>query len=258
MDDATADLVLALQLEDLIVLNRDVPEIFRGNIQTDAQLALNLYREELRQNASIISDHRLGERVGRADGVETRAPSPVISPTPIFDEVLARPVNNPQECVACEEAKDPEQLIVAPCGDSYCDKCVSDLFTHAMNDESMFPPRCCREPIPIALVENILNEAQISLFGKKEIEFATPDRTYCHITACGEFIPPDAMEGEKGICRECFIQTCTRCKAAAHEGDCPRDPNHALFLRTAEARGYRACYRCRRMVELTIGCNHIT
>lgn len=242
------------------VLNRGLPDATRDDNPTDAQVALELYREELRENALTISDHRLGEKLGRTDGTATGPPSPIESPTPIFDAVLGRPSGDQElgQCTACEEARASELLITTPCGDSYCARCVRELFDLAMNDESLFPPRCCRQPITLSLVKEFLDEDQIQLFEDKTIEYATTGRTYCHDTCCGKFIPPSNIDGEKATCKRCGLQTCAGCKSAAHEGDCPYDANYALLMETAEAAGYRVCYQCKRLVELNFGCNHIT
>lgn len=52
--------------------------------------------------------------------------------------------------------------------------------------------------------------------------------------------------------------TCTVCKSVAHENDCPEDPALEGLMAAAAVAGYQQCYRCRRLVELALGCNHIT
>jgi hypothetical protein len=47
------------------------------------------------------------------------------------------------------------------------------------------------------------------------------------------------------------------CKAN-HTGDCPEDVGLQQVLDAAQEYGWQRCYNCRRVVELDIGCNHIT
>jgi len=56
------------------------------------------------------------------------------------------------------------------------------------------------------------------------------------------------------------IKICRICRAAAHDDDedCPQDFGLDATLEAAEREGWRRCYRCRAMVELTVGCRHIT
>ena len=52
-------------------------------------------------------------------------------------------------CVACTEVCHPSEAITAPCGHAYCDECLANLFQSSMTDETLYPPRCCKQPIPI-------------------------------------------------------------------------------------------------------------
>ena len=278
MDDASADLILALQAQDLADLATD-----HGNkevndeVSSDARMARDLYCEELRNEAATIANLRFGEKVGKATGDQT--PSPIASPTPMFDYeivedfgLLRIDLNSATEdqgsssdhletsyhiCVICTDQFRARQLITAPCGDRYCIACLGELYDLAMKDESLFPPRCCRQPIPLEIATQLLSSTQVQEFLEKTIEFTTHDRIYCHDNSCGAFIRPDKTSGEKAMCI-CGALTCIVCKAAAHEGDCPEDPAYVSLMEFARAEGYQACQQCKRLVELSTGCNHMT
>ena len=278
MDDASADLILTLQIQDLADLATDHDgEGLEGDTLSDSRMARDLYREELRNNAAIISDLRFSEKLGGAAGDEP--PSPVASPTPTFNRILVKSFGQftieagsstedesssshhwdicYYECVICTDEFPARHLIIAPCGDRYCKTCTGQLYDLAMADESLFPPRCCRQPIPLEIATPLLTAAQVQEFLEKRVEYNTPNRTYCHDTTCGAFVAPDSVSGEKAMCA-CGALTCTVCKAAAHEDDCPEDPAYALLMTFAAAEGYQTCKQCKRLVELSIGCNHMT
>lgn len=278
MDDASADLILALQIQDLADLVADHDgEAVEGDVLSDGKIARDLYREELRNNAAIISDLRFGEKLGEAAGDEP--PSPVVSATPTFDQILVKTFGlltieassamedrtssfenwgtGYHSCVICTDEFSERHLITAPCGDHYCKTCTGQLYNLAMKDESLFPPRCCRQPIPLRIATPLLTAAQVQIFLEKRVEFNTQNRTYCHNTTCGAFVAPDNISGEKALCT-CGALTCIVCKAAAHEDDCPEDPAYAALMAFAAAEGYQTCQQCKRLVELSIGCNHIT
>ena len=281
MDDASADLILALQIQDLadladLTTDHDGEET-AGDPSSDAHIARNLYREELRNNAAIISDLRFGEKVGEAAGDEP--PSPFTSATPTFDQVLVNTFGlltieassatedktssfnhwgtGNYDCIVCTDNFPARQLITAPCRDRYCKTCTGRLYDLAMKDESLFPPRCCSKPIPLGIATPVLTAAQVQKFLEKRIEYNTPNRTYCHDTTCGAFIAPEHISGEKAMCT-CGTMTCTVCKVAAHEDDCPEDPAYTSFVALAATEGYQKCQQCKRLVELSLGCNHIT
>jgi hypothetical protein len=50
------------------------------------------------------------------------------------------------------------------------------------------------------------------------------------------------------------------CKRAAHRigQDCPADKDLEVVLEMGEKNGWRRCYNCRTLIELTQGCSHIT
>ena len=52
-------------------------------------------------------------------------------------------------CMICGDSKSYFETFKAPCGDEYCRDCLRELFETSYIDETLFPPRCCRQNIPI-------------------------------------------------------------------------------------------------------------
>ena len=92
----------------------------------------------------------------------------------------------------------------------------------------------------------------------KKVEFDTPNRTYCSNPLCSAFKRPESIINEQDTCPGCNTITCTLCKATAHEGAFPIDTALHQLLHTANENSWQRCYSCRRLVELDVGCNHIT
>ena len=271
MDDATADLILSLQLKDFA----EIRENDASHASDDYIYALDL---QLREFAATARDHSFGEQVGGAEDPDGLLTSPGLGAMPNVERVLAESFallavsgqaetniensssavqkQTPRACDACGDMK--TELLYAPCGTHhYCKECTIQLFDLAMTDESMFPPRCCGEAIPLDLARPLLTAAKVHEFESKLPELSTMNRTYCHDPACGAFIPPPSIDGEKATCSWCSLVTCTVCKKQTHNGDCLEDPALESFLTTARAAGFQTCYQCNRMVELSVGCNHI-
>ena len=101
---------------------------------------------------------------------------------------------------------------------------------------------------------------------KAVLQFSTPweSRIFCPNPACGEFIPKrgkiDPKHPFEVVCRKCRTRACSICKRAAHAigQDCPSDWELDAVLQMGEKSGWRRCYKCRNLVELTQGCSHIT
>lgn len=158
-----------------------------------------------------------------------------------------------QECIACTEIRETVQV---KCQHRYCRVCVTKIITDATVDESLFPPRCCGQPMPLSLVRPYISAELATKIQLKAIEYGTPYRTYC--TSCGVFINLDDIEGHRGHCLRCDQDTCILCKGRYHEGDCPRDAALEGVLRLAREAKWQQCFGCQAVVERREGCNHIT
>ncbi|KIW21806.1 uncharacterized protein PV07_12768 [Cladophialophora immunda] len=167
--------------------------------------------------------------------------------------------NPDRHCDACREPKKYFDVVAAPCNHEYCRDCLRDLFGASLTDESLFPPRCCRQNIPLDAVSIFLTSELKQEFQQKKVEFSTPNRTYCSRPQCSFFISAENIVDEIANCPSCAARTCTICKSESHEGqDCPRDTALQATMNLARDNGWQRCYSCRRLVELDIGCNHIT
>lgn len=169
------------------------------------------------------------------------------------------PINKParHECESCNERKGLDEVFGTSCGHHYCHDCLNTLFRLSTVDETLFPPRCCRQEIPLLSAEVYLSANLVLEFLKKSLEYRTMDRTYCSQPTCSQFIPAN-IKGEAAVCATCSTVTCTICKGGSHIGDCPQDIGIQLTLATAQEQGWQRCLNCQSMVELDVGCNHIT
>ncbi|KAJ9669254.1 hypothetical protein H2201_000606 [Coniosporium apollinis] len=171
------------------------------------------------------------------------------------------PASTCYACVACADLKPYMDCLVLRCQPEphvYCLDCVVNLFKASISDTSLFPPRCCREPISIESARPFLAEDSIRTFEEKSLELSTPNPIYCCRPECSHFIPPSRIREDKASCPTCGIRTCTHCKKRAHKGFCSKDPSVEELLGVAKDRHWQRCYNCHAMVELTVSCNHIT
>ncbi|KAL4983864.1 hypothetical protein BDW68DRAFT_181214 [Aspergillus falconensis] len=162
-----------------------------------------------------------------------------------------------QICTACTEEFGANNMALLHCAHQYCRQCLTIIFETAIANEASFPPRCCG-PITIKTAHSFLDRELVKRYIRKKAEFETRDRMHCHRTECNTFIHPSFIDHDLAICPECGSATCIHCTREAHELDaCPTDAATAELLRTAEKRGWKRCWSCRRMVELSSGCPHM-
>ncbi|KAF3768744.1 hypothetical protein M406DRAFT_337110 [Cryphonectria parasitica EP155] len=172
-----------------------------------------------------------------------------------------------RSCICCrDDFAKQDDLHNLPCGHTYCGSCLRILTSQATTDESKMPPRCCTQAIPGSIIKPLLSREEQQSFLKAVQQFSTPweARIFCPNANCNVFIPPRSRIDPKHpfdvICRDCRTRVCTMCKMRAHPlgQDCPSDMELDQVLRMGEKSGWRRCYRCRTLVELSHGCTHMT
>ncbi|CAM1504890.1 Fc.00g024810.m01.CDS01 [Cosmosporella sp. VM-42] len=162
------------------------------------------------------------------------------------------------KCISCQDEYSLTDVARCPCSHEYCRGCLALLFEASMKDETLFPPRCCTQPIPIDINRIFLPPELVGEFNAKKVELETIDRTYCHDATCSTFVPLQFIKGNVAHCVRCSKKTCSICKGASHQGECPQDPAFQEILRVATENGWQRCQPCGRIVELDQGCNHMT
>ncbi|KAJ6036593.1 hypothetical protein N7540_000872 [Penicillium herquei] len=163
-----------------------------------------------------------------------------------------------KKCASCLEICE-EITFIAVCGHGYCYECTRNLLLVAIRDETLYPPRCCRNVMRPMVVLSVLSYDELVAFSEKAVEYMTVNRLYCAEKTCSAFIPPSRIKDENGTCLKCNQQTHQPCHSFAHPGyDCPMEVGLNEVLDMAEERRWQRCAGCRRMVELAQGCNHIT
>ncbi|OQO12950.1 hypothetical protein B0A48_02414 [Cryoendolithus antarcticus] len=160
------------------------------------------------------------------------------------DDPMARDAADRANWTVCVACNDHGQNFVPECRHPYCGDCLGHVFTQAMNDENLFPPRCCQREIALQDARPMLKGELATQFEAKAVEYRTLDRTYCSNMQCGAFIPPDpTTSGLFGIryarCLQCSQFTCKGCKNVYHYGPCAVDIG--LEQLRATAQGEVAC-----------------
>ena len=162
------------------------------------------------------------------------------------------------KCINCREDYTFIDVARCPCSHEYCRECLATLFEMSIKDETLFPPRCCAQPIPIDVNRIFLPPKLVGEFNAKKIEFETDNRTYCHEPSCSTFVPLQFIKENVAHCVRCSKTTCSICKGPSHQGECTQDPAVQEILRVATENGWQRCTNCGRVVELEHGCNHMS
>ncbi|KIJ15353.1 hypothetical protein PAXINDRAFT_77424 [Paxillus involutus ATCC 200175] len=178
--------------------------------------------------------------------------------------MLTSPTGN--TCVICQDPIFGSE-IRAPCGHHYDIACITELFQAATRDETLYPPRCCRRNIPVARVQPHLLQALLTEFQQKREEFSTLKRVYCSSSTCGRFLGPLSEGIWGGKVYACPAPACTRRTCGSCRGEyrglmshiCRRaDADTAQVLTLGRAAGWSCCPGCSQMIELNMGCFHMT
>jgi IBR domain, a half RING-finger domain len=167
-------------------------------------------------------------------------------------------------CVVCRDEERPiHKTAKLGCGHRMCNPCLKRNFKLSITDPQNMPPKCCTADIPIKHVESLFDTNFKRTWNQKLAEYSTRNRIYCPSRRCGEWIKPDDIRREDGRkcgrCSRCNTKVCCACNGKWHYSrDCPRDEETNQFLEQAKREGWQRCHRCKAMVELKEGCNHMT
>ena len=171
---------------------------------------------------------------------------------------------NAFECTSCFDEVSDKKAVDMPCHHKYCPPCFSQLVLTTISNEATFPPKCCLQEIPKKTLREHLPPKALAQFDEKALEYAVAigNRYYCVSPKCAKWIDTRIARRMNGIleCPHCAIKLCATCRGPQHPSneDCPQDYGLGPTLDQAERAGWRRCYRCRALVELTSGCRHIT
>ncbi|PHH74226.1 hypothetical protein CDD82_5037 [Ophiocordyceps australis] len=257
VDPASLQLIIQLQLEDAQHLAREKQG--QGAGPSDADAALAMYRQELELLLHNTDQDGVSQTINDFQGLylgddelhqeEERGESS----KSMSEALLAH-------CVACDEGFSPSQMARCPCSHEYCAPCLTHLFQSALGDASLFPARCCGQPVSLQDNGRFLSPEIINAYQAKQVEHSTPNKTYCHVARCSAFLAPNTIRGNTATCHGCGARTCVVCKNRDHQGRgrCREDEGTREVLRVAADQGWRRCQNCRTMVELQMGCFHMS
>ncbi|KAM0327992.1 hypothetical protein ACHAQA_005391 [Verticillium albo-atrum] len=173
-----------------------------------------------------------------------------------------RPVKR-VSCLICMDDLPATKAARLKCGHRMCSSCLKDHFKLSIRDPQKMPPKCCSEVIELKHVDPLFSSDFKKMWNSKFAEFSTRKRVYCPGKRCGEWIKPANIHREDGRkcgkCSRCKLKVCCACNGKWHGSrECPRDEETTLFLEQAKDAGWQRCHRCKAMVELKEGCNHMT
>ncbi|BGO94932.1 hypothetical protein NBRC10512_000611 [Rhodotorula toruloides] len=283
----TATQLSLADLRDLQALASSSP---RYGSSEDEQLAYNLWKEELERFTVTLADRQVAQdlqtalRTGqtleqreqrsarlaatahpyRRKTPDSASTSAVPSTVPLASTSGAlghaqRLVSSTPYCISCADEVNGDAA-KATCGHLFCRPCLVRLFRLATRDESLFPPSCCKTPIPSTLAMPLLDVEDGKAYRRAVQEYSTPRRLYCSNGKCAVWLGALPASKQDVACGKCGRVTCSACKAPAHDAKvaCADDLDGDAALKlAAQVNGVR-CPKCHRVVERNGGCPHVT
>jgi len=222
------------------------PSTFGGRNRTPA------WPGRLRRPFGVVRRLRLGQAL-----IVTKRAIPFY-----FHRIYSPKTFDRVHCTICNDSLQHRDALHTPCDHQYCKDCVVSLVEHFTKDESLFPLRCCQSPIPVSDVIPFISATLNRLFLSKHTEFSvlSKDRIYCVNPTCSTFLGSSKGLATSAVqCPRCRQSTCPRCKQTAHgEDDCAVNTATIQLRALARRLGWQTCPGCHTLVELQIGCYHMT
>ncbi|KAK1838844.1 ibr domain-containing protein [Colletotrichum chrysophilum] len=282
IDEETLHLVIQMQLEDLEHMKNCRKGKQKEGSLPDSEFAFETYQSELKTCEQRVSDRTMSrsiQKATRTDGklvtvfaaqerqaerdreialrlsrgetvnqnsFQTSANSKTTSPDEDMSDLDADMLRKLQKLYMSADADDDETL----------DQPESSSWAASRSDMNGTTKPVKR--IPVDNHRPVLGSKLVGQFRAKEVEFSTPNRTYCHQPTCSTFVPVEFIKNDIATCPRCVYKTCAICKGADHQGkDCSQDTATQFLLQVAAENGWQRCFSCRRVVELEHGCNHM-
>ncbi|KAI0824144.1 hypothetical protein BC628DRAFT_1275651, partial [Trametes gibbosa] len=146
------------------------------------------------------------------------------------------------------------------CGHTFHRDCMKKMFRNAMVDESLYPPKCCKEPIELAEVQQHFAPSLVEALSRRARELSTPNRVYCSNRRCSTFLSAVTTSPTPLYCPECHSSTCASCKQPAHMGKrmcTPSSSDDYAVLEFGRSKNWQRCPSCQHLIELEVGCYHV-
>lgn len=163
---------------------------------------------------------------------------------------------NTGSCASCLEEFE-SKVCTLTCRHTYCLPCVAKFAKITLNNEYLWPAKCCQQEIPRILLEQALSSSELRILRTREKEFAVPvdQRFYCTKPKCGKFFIP-VKTGDGTACPHCKFKMCTHCRSPQHKPDvsCLQDKNIQALVAEGTLEEWCTCPRCYRWIELVGDC----
>ncbi|KAE9407501.1 hypothetical protein BT96DRAFT_104390 [Gymnopus androsaceus JB14] len=195
-------------------------------------------------------------------------------------------------CVVCMNGYAGDTMFTAQaCQHDFCASCLAQHIETCIDNEIMFPPRCCGQVISLTgnarsspSVENLIQSLDDLNFGiesalgarlqtkANELDVLPKDRLYCPNPRCAVFIGSwsslkrgqNSTSSKSHQCPACSERVCIFCRDLAHtETPCSSHLSAEEKLAESQVRNlardnmWQTCPGCGEMVERTEGCNHL-
>ena len=190
-----------------------------------------------------------------------------------------------EDCLmCCCEERQQSQIIKLKCSHSFCIDCLI-MHVEGKLQTLRFPIKCpqarCKYYISINELKPFLPLTCYQTLERVSIEanVFNVDRIYCPFPNCSVLLTPGHCSSSRASssnqsdfncveCHECHRLVCTSCHVPWHSSmSCEeyqslpaeeRDAGDVTLFRSAQNSNWRRCQQCRRMIELTQGCYHVT
>ncbi|GMH36213.1 hypothetical protein BSKO_04081 [Bryopsis sp. KO-2023] len=214
-------------------------------------------------------------------GTKQRRPRPVEQWPPMQDEVepsLSAGLSGAHliECKICLEKVDEDSTYgIKSCSHAFCMACLEQHVKHSVSSRK-FPvvcpwPECTKNMLDTECINLLDSEDMTRKFLEMKTELSIPekDRLYCPNPRCSTLLIVEEVNRNFPVdCPGCSNLICVRCKAMWHHGlTCNqykrlphemRVPEDKSLFTLAKRKQWRQCKKCQRMIELSLGCHHIT
>lgn len=242
--------------------------------------------EELKNPLLVALGERIMEHVDKLEDFVLKlvTSDELCQPFRLAQEAIGQwPVNGSfVECPVCCEEKEQSEMIKLTCSHRFCADCMM-MYTKGKIQTSQVPIRCpelrCKYRISVRELKTFLPLACHEWLERDTAVVDVLEEIYCPFPNCSAPLSPsqclpsgESLSSQSDVncieCPECSRFICIHCGVPWHASmTCEEyqilpvdegDEGEITLHRLAQNNRWRQCQQCRRIIELTQGCYHMT
>ena len=173
-------------------------------------------------------------------------------------------INKTTICQICNEALQAKDLCSLGCIHLFCRPCILIYIKLKIEEAQVISMMCPNHECDVEINEELIKDLVPSGLYEKYLKFKASEELskdiflrFCPAPDCEGF-DRGSSKKQRLTCSQCKFEYCYYCTEKWHDGKKCRMNDDKALDKWANANGVKFCPNCKRKVQKSLGCNHMT